>query len=92
MARGREALNGAARLLDSLSYENVLARGFALAMDSAGRPVTEAASVSSGMAMTLQFRDGRIGVRAEGAAATRDTAAKPKKGKQGDSGPQGSLL
>jgi exodeoxyribonuclease VII large subunit len=95
VTRGRDALNGAARLLDSLSYENVLARGFALAMDSAGRPVTEAASVSSGMAMTLQFRDGQVGVRAEGAAAARDAAprsAKPKKGKRDEGGPQGSLL
>jgi exodeoxyribonuclease VII large subunit len=90
VARGRQALEAAAGLLESLSYENVLARGFALAMDSAGHAVTSAASVAPGMAMTLQFRDGRVGVHAEGDGAPKP--AKRPKDKPGDDGPQGSLL
>ena len=94
-------------MLESLSYENVLARGFALAMDSAGRAVTSAASVSPGMALTVQFRDGSVETRAErvtrGPGGSKAEAPKPvresgapaarsRKREPGDDGPQGSLL
>ena len=104
LARGRHALEAASGMLESLSYENVLARGFALAMDSGGHAVTSAAVVTPGMALTLKFRDGSVETRAErvarGAGApkpARDAAApKPaarsRKREPGDDGPQGSLL
>jgi exodeoxyribonuclease VII large subunit len=98
--RGRHALEAASGMLESLSYENVLARGFALAMDSSGRAVTSASAVSPGMALTVQFRDGSVETRAERVSrepgVLKPTASKPatpsRKRGPGDDGPQGSLL
>jgi exodeoxyribonuclease VII large subunit len=57
-----------ARMLDTLNYEKVLERGFVLALDDAGKPVTAAAQVAEGQALTLRFRDGEKQVRADGGA------------------------
>jgi exodeoxyribonuclease VII large subunit len=98
LVRGREALATAVQLLDSLSYENVLQRGFVLAMGADGRPVTAAATVVAGMDLTLQFRDGRVRARAEGRVPDGGSSAKsspkpPKLSKRsGGDGSQGSLL
>lgn len=50
-----------------LTPERTLARGYALVRDEAGRPVTRAAGVRAGQRLTVEFGDGRVGVRAEGA-------------------------
>jgi exodeoxyribonuclease VII large subunit len=95
LARGREALATAAGLLNSLSYENVLQRGFVLAMDKSGKPVTTAASVDPGSVLTLQFRDGKLRTRAEGPVADDASPAKPgskPSRRSGGDGSQGSLL
>ena len=55
------------RLLESFSYQGVLARGFAVVRDEAGRPVTAAATLKGGQAVSLEFSDGRKGARIEGA-------------------------
>ena len=76
----------AARLLESYSYRGVLARGFAVVRDRRERPVTSAAGVKSGAALSLEFHDGRAAARAAG-------PAKPRKAGRGeDAGGQGSLL
>lgn len=49
-----------------LTPERTLARGYALVRDGAGRPVTRAAGVRDGQALTLEFQDGGVQVRAEG--------------------------
>ncbi|MSP82619.1 MAG: exodeoxyribonuclease VII large subunit [Alphaproteobacteria bacterium] len=49
------------RLLEGLGYQQVLARGFILARDIAGRPVTSAAGATPGRALTLTFHDGERG-------------------------------
>src|SRR5215469_10478179 len=46
-----DRLEGLDRLLESLSYEQVLARGFALVRDSAGKPVLRAAAVERGASL-----------------------------------------
>ncbi|MGH6941722.1 exodeoxyribonuclease VII large subunit [Hypericibacter sp.] len=104
IARRRLALDGLARLLDGLSYESVLQRGFVLVRDAAERPVTQAAAVAAGMKLTLTFGDGTVPAIAEAGGRTTSRAAKaatpaespssskPKKGGPKDSGPQGSLL
>ncbi len=61
----RARLEGFSARLDSASYEAVLARGFALVRDAAGRPVARAAEVRSGGRLRVRFADGEIGVRAE---------------------------
>ncbi|MFO1058985.1 MAG: exodeoxyribonuclease VII large subunit [Dongiaceae bacterium] len=66
LERRRLQLEAATRLLDSVSYERVLARGFALVRDGADQPVTSAAAVAAGEALTLQFADGKVAATAGG--------------------------
>ena len=65
LERRRMALSSLAALLDSYSHEQVLARGFVLVRAETGETLTSAAAVRQGQALTLEFRDGRIKVRAE---------------------------
>ncbi len=60
-SRRRATLDGVAKLLASLGYEQVLARGFALVRDEDGRMVRRAAATHPGQALEIQFADGRIG-------------------------------
>jgi exodeoxyribonuclease VII large subunit len=101
--RRRLSLDGLTRLLEGLSYENVLQRGFVLVRDAAERPVTQAAAVAAGMKLTLTFGDGTVPAIAEagGKAASKSAKpampaesppGKPKKSGPKNNGPQGSLL
>jgi exodeoxyribonuclease VII large subunit len=102
--RRRLSLDGLARLLEGLSYESVLQRGFVLVRDAAERPVTQAAAIAAGMKLTLTFGDGTVPAIAESGGKTTSRTikaasppetppvTKPKKGGPKDSGPQGSLL
>ena len=56
----------AARLLEGYSYRGVLARGFAVVRDARERPVTSAAAVKPGAALSLEFHDGRTAAQAAG--------------------------
>jgi len=77
----------AERLLAAFSYREVLKRGFALVRDGGGRPLRTAAAVAPGMAIDIEFADGRVPATAEGAAPP---AARPKpRGSQGSPGGQG---
>jgi len=90
----------ASQLLAALSYRGVLSRGFALVRDGEGHPLRAAAAVSSGMALDIEFADGRVGAVADGAGGkTTERApadsAKPASGKPrkpGGGGSQGSLF
>ncbi|SMB88658.1 exodeoxyribonuclease VII large subunit [Deinococcus hopiensis] len=48
-----------------LTPARTLARGYALVRDADGQPVTRAAQVQPGEALTLEFADGAVGVRGE---------------------------
>jgi len=54
----REALAGQTRMLQSVSYERVLARGFALVAREDGALVRTAASLAEGDRLMLRFADG----------------------------------
>ena len=54
------------RVRQSLGYENVLKRGFALVRDEDGKPITLAGNVASGQAINIQFADGNINANAVG--------------------------
>lgn len=69
LARLSSALLARDRVLQSLSYRNVLGRGFAIVRDPAGTPLKAAAGIASGDALTVEFADGRIGVEATGAGS-----------------------
>lgn len=58
LRRLREALTGQARVLNSVSYERVLARGFALVTKADGGLVRSAGAVADGDALRLRFADG----------------------------------
>jgi len=71
-ARLREArarLEGFAARLESVSHETVLARGYALVFDAAGRPLTRAEQVRPGARLRLRFGDGEVGARADAGTA-----------------------
>lgn len=80
MKRLRDALREQSRVLDSVSYERVLARGFALVTDGAGGLVRSAGGVAEGDALKLRFADGEVGVTAgsappKGGAAGRESGS-----------------
>ena len=56
----RAALVGQERMLQSLSYKNVLQRGYAVIRDAGDRPVSRAASLGAGAAISIEFSDGRV--------------------------------
>ena len=71
IAKAAKHLEGLARVLDSISYRNVLERGFALVRGEDGKVRCRAAAVKSGENLTLTFADGE-------APATSGSSAKPR--------------
>ncbi len=66
-ARLREAslrLENLGTRLEAVSYEAVLARGFALVTTPKGAPVSTAAAVAPGAALAIKFADGTVAVNA----------------------------
>ena len=89
---GEAALLRLGGLLKSYSYENVLARGYAVVRDAAGAPVMTAKEATPGMAVEIGFADGRVPASIGGRAGRR-TPRKPSRGEpEGGEGSQGSLL
>jgi exodeoxyribonuclease VII large subunit len=87
LAEARSLLDGLVRILDSVSYRAVLARGFALVRAADGALRRDAASVIQGEALALAFRDGSVPALAmEGAAVMPKPKSHAKKppGNQGD--------
>jgi exodeoxyribonuclease VII large subunit len=85
------------RLLTAVSYRGVLERGFALVRDLAGRPLRQAAAVTAGERIDIEFSDGRVRALAE--VSARDAPApthgilrrRRRRRDEGDTG-QGSLF
>jgi exodeoxyribonuclease VII large subunit len=73
MKRLREYYLAQARVLDSVSYERVLARGFAL-VSRGGALVRSAGAIAEGDALKLRFADGEVDARA-------GSSSPPPKGK-----------
>ena len=65
------ALERADKLLGALSYQGVLARGFALVRDGAGAPIRNAAAVSTGQVLDIEFADGHVAATATQAQGGR---------------------
>ena len=72
LSRAADALRQQARVLDSVSYERVLARGFALVTGPDGKLMRSASSVSAGDLLKLRFTDGEL-------AATAGAGSAPSK-------------
>jgi exodeoxyribonuclease VII large subunit len=58
-----ERLRFMASQLESVNYQKVLARGFALVKDSAGTLVTTAAGAKEKAELTVTFKDGELKVK-----------------------------
>ncbi|MBB3398383.1 exodeoxyribonuclease VII large subunit [Rhizobium sp. BK060] len=82
LTRARGELTAQDRVLQSLSYKNVLKRGYAVIRDDENRPVSQAAMLSSGAGISIEFADGRVGaVTTDGgppSATQKKRAAKPQ--------------
>jgi exodeoxyribonuclease VII large subunit len=87
--RARRKLDGEAKLLETLGYHNVLARGFALVRDAEGAMVRRASEVRAGAALDIEFADGHVGAHADARPRKEEERKKPR---GGDSDKQGTLL
>ncbi|HEX9770742.1 MAG TPA: exodeoxyribonuclease VII large subunit [Kiloniellales bacterium] len=91
LADPRDRLEALGRVLESVSYRKVLARGYAVVRGPAGL-IARAAAVTPGLALDIEFADGHVAATASsGPAAKRPARAKAPK-KTGRDDPQGSLL
>ncbi|HEX2842942.1 exodeoxyribonuclease VII large subunit [Hyphomicrobium sp.] len=79
----RQVLDGQAKLLGSLGYHSVLARGFALVRSADGAMVRSAQSVTIGQGLDIEFADGRIQAEAQGKSepVKKETSGKPSQPK-----------
>ncbi len=88
ITRKREKLETTARLLDSVSHESVLARGFVLVQRMSGELVRTSTDVDPGERLCLQFVDDEVRVTADGHKPTERpriiSRHSTKKGEQGD--------
>lgn len=98
----RQMVTAHDRMLQSLSYKNVLMRGYAVVRDAEDRPVSRAAALENGATIAIEFADGRIAAVTGGSdgpapaagmpsAAKAGTAARPPKKADPPAG-QGSLF
>ncbi|WP_262690316.1 exodeoxyribonuclease VII large subunit [Kordiimonas aestuarii] len=96
-------LEASGRMLESLSYERVLDRGYALVEDAGGKPVTKASQLSAGDRVKVHFSDdvSDMQVVGEGTVPPAPPSPKPKEKaftkpkpqpRPKDDGRQGSLL
>ncbi len=89
------ALEGADKLLAALSYQGVLARGFALVRDTAGAPLRSAGAVSTGQALDIEFSDGHVSATATAASGSppqRRQPLRPRVKRGGEDPGQGNLF
>ncbi len=86
------------QLLTSLSYRNVLARGFALVRDEQGATIHSAAMIGPGLNLTLEFADGQAKVTSANPDSTNPgsedpaRAAKAKTPRRKPKGEQANLF
>jgi exodeoxyribonuclease VII large subunit len=64
LAKRSDRFNAEAKLFQSMSYKSVLARGFAIVRDAAGKPLRAAAGVKPNANLSIEFADGEALVRA----------------------------
>lgn len=82
LRRMRSAVVAQDRILQSLSYRNVLNRGYALVRDGSGAPVKAAKGLVPGTSVTIEFADGRVAaVTGDGEEPSSPPENKPQKAK-----------
>lgn len=68
----RRRLDGAGKLLVSLSYQSVLARGYAVVRNAEGTMIRSAARIAAGDRLEIELQDGRVAAEARGGAGTAE--------------------
>ncbi|CAN7161036.1 exodeoxyribonuclease VII large subunit [Pararhizobium sp. LjRoot235] len=95
LRRRRSTVTAQDRILQSLSYRNVLKRGYALVRDETGAPVKLASALSLNQVIAIEFADGSINaVTTEGGAPAPPQPVKKRAEKPAPTEPpkQGSLF
>ncbi|XYK82379.1 MAG: exodeoxyribonuclease VII large subunit [Labrenzia sp.] len=88
-------LDSLQKLLKSLSYKDVLARGYAVVRDAEGQPIRSASAVETGAALSVELADGTLdAVAMSGSSAPKKpkTSAPKKAASQKPAAGQGSLF
>jgi exodeoxyribonuclease VII large subunit len=75
MSHKRSGIAAHDRILQSLSYKNVLKRGYAVIRDEHNKPLTRAANVATGQSMSIEFADGAVSAVAGEAGAISSAPA-----------------
>jgi exodeoxyribonuclease VII large subunit len=70
-ANRRQNLEQLGKLMDTLSYRNVLARGYAIVQDSQGQVVTDAVTLAPGDALHIILGEGSVDAAVGGAPVRR---------------------
>jgi exodeoxyribonuclease VII large subunit len=90
------SLDRADKLLAALSYQGVLARGYALVRDASGQPVRSASAVAQNQALDIEFTDGHVKAVATEAHGTTPQPRQPIRPRQrrrvSDDPSQGNLF
>ncbi|TCL72069.1 exodeoxyribonuclease VII large subunit [Rhizobium sp. BK251] len=93
LARAKAEIVAQDRVLQSLSYKNVLKRGYAVVRDGDDNPLSQAEAISPGMALSLEFADGRVSAVAGAGGGPPPARKKPGKAATPVAPPkQGSLF
>ncbi|MEZ2132612.1 MULTISPECIES: exodeoxyribonuclease VII large subunit [unclassified Sinorhizobium] len=79
LVRARGEIVAQDRMLQSLSYKNVLKRGYAVIRDEDDRPVSQAAALEPGTTIAIEFADGRVAAVTDGAGDVSSAPAQKKK-------------
>jgi exodeoxyribonuclease VII large subunit len=90
LKRAHGRLEAQVKLLGTLGYHNVLARGFALVRSAEGAMLRRAAEVKPGTALDIQFADGHVAAHADSGASKSEAGQKPRPRRSDDK--QGDLL
>jgi exodeoxyribonuclease VII large subunit len=90
LERSRRRLDGQTKLLSTLGYHNVLARGFTLVRSADGTMLRRASDVKRGAALDIEFVDGHVGAHADPRGGKPESPS--KKPRRGSDDKQGSLL
>lgn len=89
--RKTDRLVAAGKLLETLSYEATLRRGYTLVRDDTGTLIRSADTAGNAPALTLTFADGEVIATPTGTPPSKKKAAKPKPAAPKKAG-QGSLF
>jgi exodeoxyribonuclease VII large subunit len=90
--RTRRRVDAQAKLLSTLGYHNVLARGFTLVRAADGTMVRKASEVKPGESLDIEFADGHVEALADPRGAKRKGEAAAKEPRRRSDEKQGSLL